>query len=63
MEKLKVGFVSGFMKGFSTKGLELFKSYQKDLSEPPPTKVGGFFYYSSNSRCPDYVWTAYPSPD
>ncbi|MBN1298399.1 MAG: hypothetical protein JW997_01785 [Actinobacteria bacterium] len=33
MEKLKVGFVAGFMEGFSTKGLEYFKSYQKDLAK------------------------------
>ena len=32
MEKLKVGFVAGFMEGFSTKGLASFKSYQKDLA-------------------------------
>ena len=31
MEKLKVGFTAGFMEGFSTKGIESFKSYQKDL--------------------------------
>ena len=33
MEKLKVGFVAGFMEGFSTKGLEYFKAYQKDLKK------------------------------
>ena len=33
MEKLKVGFVAGFMEGFSTKGLEFFKSYQKELAK------------------------------
>jgi L-fucose isomerase-like protein len=33
MEKLKVGFVAGFMEGFSTKGLEYFKSYQKELAK------------------------------
>ncbi len=36
MEKLKVGFIAGFMEGFSTKGLEFFKSYQKELK-----KMGG----------------------
>ncbi len=33
MEKLKVGFVAGFMEGFSTKGIEYFKSYQKELAK------------------------------
>jgi len=33
MEKLKVGFVAGFMEGFSTKGLDYFKSYQKELAK------------------------------
>ncbi|MCL5069431.1 MAG: hypothetical protein M1308_00800 [Actinobacteria bacterium] len=33
MEKLKVGFVAGFMEGFSTKGIEYFKNYQKDLAK------------------------------
>ncbi len=33
MEKLKVGFVAGFMEGFSTKGLEFFKNYQKGLAK------------------------------
>ena len=43
MEKLKVGFVSGFMEGFSTKGLELFKSYQKELAKM--ADVMGFEFY------------------
>ena len=33
MEKLKVGFVAGFMEGFSTKGLDYFKAYQKELAK------------------------------
>ncbi len=33
MDKLKVGFLAGFMEGFSTKGLELFKSYQINLKK------------------------------
>ena len=33
MEKLKVGFVAGFMEGFSDKGLEYFKAYQKNLKK------------------------------
>jgi L-fucose isomerase-like protein len=31
MKKLKIGFVAGFMDGFSTVGLELFEQYAKDL--------------------------------
>jgi hypothetical protein len=33
MEKLKVGFMAGFMEGFSPEGLKKFKAYQKDLQE------------------------------
>lgn len=33
MEKLKVGFVAGFMEGFSEEGLKMFPSYQKELEE------------------------------
>ena len=31
MKKLKIGFVAGFMDGFSTVGLDLFSCYQKEL--------------------------------
>ena len=35
-----------------------------EIGELPPTEVGGFSYTTSPIRgCPDYVWTAYPSPD
>ncbi|MDD5659265.1 MAG: hypothetical protein PHR39_04535 [Actinomycetota bacterium] len=33
MAKLKIGFVAGFMVGFSTEGLKTFKNYQKELSK------------------------------
>jgi len=33
MSKLKIGFVAGFMVGFSTEGLDLFKRYQVELSK------------------------------
>ncbi|MCE5328928.1 hypothetical protein LLG07_01125 [bacterium] len=33
MAKLKVGFVAGFMVGFSTEGLKAFENYQKELSK------------------------------
>ncbi|MHB1276291.1 MAG: hypothetical protein ACYC0D_10420, partial [Candidatus Humimicrobiaceae bacterium] len=33
MAKLKVGFVAGFMVGFSTEGLKTFKKYQTELSK------------------------------
>ena len=33
MEKLKVGFMTGFMEGFSTEGLKKFDEYKKDLGE------------------------------
>jgi len=33
MHKLKMGFVAGFMEGFSTEGLKMFESYKKDLSK------------------------------
>lgn len=36
MAKLKVGFVAGFMVGFSTEGLKAFESYKKQLSKMAP---------------------------
>lgn len=33
MERLKIAFLAGFMEGFSTEGLKLFKAYQKDLKK------------------------------
>ncbi len=33
MKKLKVGFVAGFMEGFSRAGLDTFAGYAKDLAE------------------------------
>jgi L-fucose isomerase-like protein len=33
MKKLKVGFVAGFMDGFSRTGLDLFAQYQKELDK------------------------------
>ena len=33
MKKLKIGFVAGFMDGFSTVGLDLFSYYQKELDK------------------------------
>jgi L-fucose isomerase-like protein len=33
MAKLKVGFVAGFMVGFSTEGLKTFEKYQSELSK------------------------------
>ncbi|MHB1346449.1 MAG: hypothetical protein ACYCXK_03055 [Candidatus Humimicrobiaceae bacterium] len=33
MAKLKIGFVAGFMVGFSTEGLEIFEKYQTELSK------------------------------
>ena len=32
MERLKVGFVAGFMSGFSTEGLKLFEENKKELA-------------------------------
>ncbi|MGQ9616655.1 MAG: hypothetical protein ACUVWJ_09705 [Spirochaetota bacterium] len=45
MKRLKVGFVAGFMDGFSEYGLELFERYQKELNRMSETLGFEVFHF------------------
>ena len=49
MKKLKIGFVAGFMEGFSRVGLDLFAKYQKEMDQMSQEKGFEIFHYKKEA--------------